>query len=72
MLILDKTRNNILVNVHFLIPDFQILLIHINKVGNRINKVGHETKMAIILPTGQWYAPSAGIAWFCMVLHCIA
>ena len=41
-------------------------------------------KMAIILPTGQWYAPSAvinvpwycmvlhGIAWYCMVLHCIA
>ena len=28
-------------------------------------------KMAIILPTGQWYAPSAvimmhGIAWYCM------
>ena len=32
------------------------------------------TKMAIILPTGQWYAPSAVItdAWYCMVLHCIA
>ena len=34
-------------------------------------------KMAIILPTGQWYAPSAvindaGIVWYCMVLHCIA
>ena len=41
-------------------------------------------KMAIILPTGQWYAPSAvindawycivlhGIAWYCMVLHYIA
>ena len=31
-------------------------------------------KMAIILPTGQWYAPSAGIndAWYCMVLHGIA
>ena len=41
-------------------------------------------KMAIILPTGQWYAPSAiindawycmalhNIAWYCMVLHCIA
>ena len=28
-------------------------------------------KMAIILPTGQWYAPSAVIndAWYCMVLH---
>ena len=43
MLILDKTRINILVDVHFLIPTFQALLIHINKVGNRINKVGHET-----------------------------
>ena len=32
------------------------------------------SKMAIILPTGQWYAPSAVIndAWCCMVLHCIA
>ena len=35
-------------------------------------------KMAIILPTGQWYAPSAVIndAWYFMVLqgvlHCIA
>ena len=31
-------------------------------------------KMAIILPTGQRYAPSAVIndAWYCMVLHCIA
>ena len=28
-------------------------------------------KMAIILPIGQWYAPSAVInyAWYCMVLH---
>ena len=33
-----------------------------------------EEKMAIILPTGQWYAPSAVIndAWYCMVLHGIA
>ena len=31
-------------------------------------------KMAIILPTGQWYAPSAVIndAWYCLVLHGIA
>ena len=31
-------------------------------------------KMAIILPTGQWYAPSAVLndSWYCMVLHCIA
>ena len=31
-------------------------------------------KMAIILPTGQWYAPSVVIndAWYCMVLHGIA
>ena len=43
MLILDKTQINILVDVHFLIPTFQVVLIHINKVGNRINKVGHET-----------------------------
>ena len=30
--------------------------------------------MAIILPTGQWYAPSAVIndAWYCMVLQGIA
>ena len=33
-----------------------------------------QIKMAIILPTGQWYAPSAVIndAWYCMVLHGIA
>ena len=35
-----------------------------------IDKNGH------ILPTGQWYAPSAVINdawyWYCMVLHCIA
>ena len=33
-----------------------------------------ELKMAIILPTGQWYAPSAVIndAWRCMVLLGIA
>ena len=32
------------------------------------------SKMAIILPTGQWYAPSAVIndAWYCMILHGIA
>ena len=31
-------------------------------------------KMAIILPIGQWYAPSAVIndAWYCMVLHGIS
>ena len=31
-------------------------------------------KNGLILPTGQWYAPSAVIndAWFCMVLHGIA
>ena len=31
-------------------------------------------KMAIILPTGQWYALSAVIndAWYCMELHVIA
>ena len=31
-------------------------------------------KMAIILPTGQWYAPSAVIndAWYCIILHYIA
>ena len=29
--------------------------------------------MAIVLPTGQWYAPSAVIndAWYCMVLQAI-
>ena len=31
-------------------------------------------KNSHILPTGQWYAPSAVIndAWYCMVLHGIA
>ena len=30
-----------------------------------------EIKIGHILPTGQWYAPSAVIneAWYCMVLH---
>ena len=42
------------------------------KTGNLALSKGE--KMAIILPTGQWYAPSAVItdAWYCMVLHCIA
>ena len=33
-----------------------------------------ESKNGLILPTGQWYAPSAVIndAWYCMVLHGIA
>ena len=31
-------------------------------------------KNGLILPTGQWYAPSAVIndAWYCVVLHGIA
>ena len=34
----------------------------------------NQRKNSHILPTGQWYAPSAVIndAWYCMVLHCIA
>ena len=47
-------------------------------------EVLHTLKNSHILPTEQWYAPSAvinvpwycmvlhGIAWYCMVLHCIA
>ena len=33
-----------------------------------------DSKMAIILPTGQWYAPSAvfNVPWYCMVLHGVA
>ena len=33
-----------------------------------------ESKNGLILPTGQWYAPSAVIndAWYCMVLHGVA
>ena len=46
------------------------------KIYLNITKVDFHTqiKMAIILPTGQWYAPSAIIndAWYCMVLQCIA
>ena len=46
--------------------------------------VGLGCKNGLILPTGQWYAPSAvindawycmvlkGNAWYCMVLHIIA
>ena len=64
MLILDKTRINILVDVHFLIPTFQVVLIHINKVGNRINKVGHETTKWVnestkwINESTSWTAPN--------------
>ena len=45
----------------------------VNSVGG-----GEEThtlmKNGLILPTGQWYAPSAVIndAWYCMVLHGVA
>ena len=37
--------------------------------GNLVN-----IKNGLILPTGQWYAPSAVIndVWYCIVLHCIA
>ena len=47
------------------------------KSGENFRHITEEKKMAIILPTGQWYAPSAVIndAWYCMVcmaLHCIA
>ena len=36
--------------------------------GERVKGV---LKNGLILPTGQWYAPSAVIndAWYCMVLH---
>ena len=64
MLILDKTRINILVDVNFLIPTFQVVLIHINKVGNRINKVGHETTKWVnestkwVNESTSWTAPN--------------
>ena len=64
MLILDKTQINILVDVHFLIPTFQVVLIHINKVGNRINKVGHETTKWVnestkwVNESTSWTAPN--------------
>ena len=64
MLILDKTRINILVDVNFLIPTFQVVLIHINKVGNRINKVGHETTKWVnestkwVNESTSWMAPN--------------
>ena len=40
-------------------------------VANNASNVITEVKMAIILPTGQWYAPSAVIndAWYWLVLH---
>ena len=42
--------------------------------GPKRLEMDQKVKMAIILPTGQWYAPSAVItdAWYCMVLHGIA
>ena len=44
------------------------------KFAGQISNGDFIVKMAIILPTGQWYAPSALIndEWYCMVLHCIA
>ena len=46
----------------------------IRAMSNKLETCRAEIKMAIILPTGQWYAPSAVIndAWYCMVLHGIA
>ena len=42
--------------------------------GSKATQPHQNIKMAIILPTGQWYAPSTVIndAWYCMVLHGIA
>ena len=49
-----------------------VILIEVTKKD--IKKIKKKIKMAIILPSGQWYAPSAVIndAWYCMVLHDIA
>ena len=44
------------------------------KQNFRFLGVRQKEKMAIILPTGQWYAPSAviNVPWYCIVLHGIA
>ena len=36
---------------------------------NAVNMIMSFVKMAILVPTGQWYAPSAVMndAWYCMV-----
>ena len=41
-----------------------------NVISDNCQKASMMWKMAIILPTGQWYAPSAVIndAWYCIVL----
>ena len=52
-----------------------VILIFLATKATKILKwSGLAEKMAIILPTGQWYAPSAVIndVWYCMVLYGIA
>ena len=45
----------------------------VEKVQRAIAR-GFDVKNGHLLPTGQWYAPSAVIkhAWYCMVLHGVA
>ena len=47
-------------------PTFRISDVNNSNEHNAIN-----IKNGLILPTGQWYAPSRVIndAWYCMVLH---
>ena len=61
---------------HYLPLSLTLALTHsLNEETNLANHTYQsKVKNSHILPTGQWYAPSAVIndAWYCMVLHCIA
>ena len=54
------------------VASVRALLGHLALQGHLALLVTMLLKMASILPTGQWYAPSAVIAWYCIVLHSIA
>ena len=66
--------NCLCLNVRYLVSRrVKCQILYQNKYNNRIS-FKSSLKMAIILPRGQWYAPSAVIndAWYCIVLHSIA
>ena len=74
--------NNKDYKINIIFDDFRLACVDL--VNRLVGGCTEKVKMAIILPTGQWYAPSAvindawyfmvlhGIAWYCMVLHGIA
>ena len=68
--------SGIIFNIDFLLQTIMVIMIptdlaRMSPVPGvlREDRMIANGKMAIILPTGQWYAPSAVIndAWYCMV-----